>query len=257
MKAKKSLGQNFFVNKNLGKHIVNKVMEVNPKTIVEIGPGKGFFTHLFSEKNVRIICIEKDNDLSQKLREFLPDIDIHNMDVLDIDFKKILQNREDIVCFGSLPYNLSKKIVDLLIKTENVKHHFFIIQKEVAEKYVQQEKHSVLSLKTRLFADSKILFNISPYNFTPKPKVDSSLIYFKKSEKCEKIKDLDQFILYLHRAFKQPRKKLKNNLSKYYKIQNFNKKNILNKRAEELNLEQHLKIWEMLKPIEISQETTF
>lgn len=246
MKAKQSLGQNFFVNKNLGKHIVEKVMEVNPKTVVEIGPGKGFFTYLFKEKKVNIICIEKDDALSQKLRDFLPDIEIYNTDVLKVNFDELLREKKQIVCFGSLPYNLSKKIIDLLLKTQNVEHYFFIIQKEVAEKYVEKVKSSVLSLKTELFADAKILFNISPHNFTPRPKVDSSLIYFKKNERHKDVRDFDKFVLYLHIAFKQPRKKLKNNLYRRYDIEKLPEKDILEKRAEELNLEQHLKIWETL-----------
>jgi 16S rRNA (adenine1518-N6/adenine1519-N6)-dimethyltransferase len=243
MKAKRSLGQNFFINVNLGKHIVERVMEVKPKTIVEIGPGKGFFTQLFDKKNVNIICIEKDDILSQKLKDFLPKVEVHNTDVLEVDFDNLLKSKESPVCFGSLPYNLSKKIIDLLIKTKAVRHYFFVIQKEVAEKYVRKERSSILSLRTKLFADAKILFNISPSNFTPKPKVDSSLIYFKKNERYRDIEDIDRFISYLHKAFKQPRKKLKNNLSNVYDIRKISNRNLLGKRAEELDLDQHLEIW--------------
>ncbi len=246
LKPKRSLGQNFFKNKNLAKHITEIVLKKEPNVLLEIGPGKGFFTQFFVEKNLKILCIEKDKEISEKLKNFLPDLNIFNEDVLNIDFDELLKNEDKpIVCFGSLPYNISKKIISNLIKCKKVNDFFFIVQKEVGQKYTDRRKSSILSLKTKIFVDSKILLNISPENFVPKPNVESCLIHFYRNERvCDF--DLKRFFRYLDIVFKQNRKNIKNNLERYFELENI-KKDLLKMRAEDLNLDEHIEIFFRLK----------
>ncbi len=243
IRPKRSLGQNFFKNHNLAEYIVKQILKENPKTILEIGPGKGFFTQFFVQNNIKTICIEKDKELSEKLKDFLPQITLLNNDVLDIDVNKLIEKEDDLVCFGSLPYNVSKRIIFKLIEDTDIKKFYFIIQKEVGDKYVNKKKSSLLSLKTEIYVNSKILLNISPHNFVPRPNVESCLIFFKRDEK--NINDINNFKLYLDRAFKQPRKKLKNNLNQFYNLDNI--KEGLEKRAEDLDLAEHLGVFEKVK----------
>ncbi len=238
---KKSLGQNFFVNKNLSKQIAEIVLKEDPSLIVEIGPGLGAFTQFFTEKNIEILAIEKDNDLSLKLKNLYPSVTIKNIDFLDWDFHGLESfKKKKITFFGSLPYNVSKKIIKKIITSEFFNSSsFLIIQKEVAEKYCSKEpNNNFLSLSTALYADTNKLFNISPESFKPRPNVESTFIQF--TPKTVLLKNAEDFEKFLHTAFRQPKKTLKNNFAKSYLFTNEEILPLLQKRPQHLSLEQYL-----------------
>lgn len=242
IKPRKSLGQNFFINNNLAKQIVQIVQNDKPKVIVEIGPGQGYFSNLFSQDNVEIVMVEKDDVLAQNLSYTIQDSIVINKDFLDWDFKELAQyKREDITFFGSLPYNVSKKIIKKVIESEHFKKNaYFIIQKEVAEKYAEREpNNSLLSLRNEIYADVKKLFDIKPESFNPRPKVTSSFTQFTPKGRGFEITDLKNFDKFLEQAFKQPRKKLANNLKRYEFKENQRAKVLLERRAQHLSLEEY------------------
>lgn len=235
MKAKKSLGQNFFINKNLGEKIISYIPD--NKTVVEIGPGQGFFTDLLKKKNNPLIVIEKDKELALGLKSIYPDLNIFEDDFLSFDLNKLPS--KDIVFYGSLPYNVSKPIIKKIIESSYFTNAaYFIIQKEVAEKYIYREPYNILSLTTAIYAHVKKLFDIKPDSFRPKPKVTSSLIVIeplKRSFQDENLlKDL------IMQSFKQPRKNLKNNL-KNTPFESLINTNSL-KRPSDLSLEEYVQI---------------
>ena len=251
MKYKKSLGQNFFVNKNLSKQISETILKEEPHRIIEIGPGTGVFTQYFYKKGVDLILIEKDNLLAEKLTELFPNAKIINRDFLELNLNSLgLKSHEKDVFFGSLPYNVSKLIIWEIISSPHFKNKaYFIIQKEVAEKYNSNvPSNNLLSLKTQLYAQVKILNNISPDSFRPKPKVNSSLVSFSPLDRDISSLDIDSFLEFLHICFTQPRKTLHNNLKKH--LQNYNKENdshlnlLLAKRPQHLTLDEYLSLYE-------------
>ncbi len=246
-KPKRSLGQNFFVNENLGRSIVKNVLENDPAGVIEIGPGRGFFTKLFVEMGIQVFAVEKDNALSENLKFLFPEVEVFNEDIFSENLRTIFQKGRGYACFGSLPYNIAKKIIAYLAENSNIENFYFIIQKEVAQKYTSKEKSSRLSLTTKLYFDSKIIFDISPENFKPRPNVVSSFIKFARNDNLKLVGDLEGFLKYLHLAFKQPRKKLKNNIGKHYTPSN-EILDLLNKRPEDFDLEGHLHIWKNLEP---------
>ena len=213
MKTKRSLGQNFFINSNLGDYIVNTVKEEGSSSIVEIGPGTGFFTERLIQNFKDITVIEKDTQLATTLKLQYPSIKVINEDFLSLNLS--IFNR-DCIYFGSLPYNVSKPIVRKIIESKDFnKKSFFIVQKEVAEKYIYKEPYSTLSLTTYIYAKAKKILDISPDSFRPRPNVNSSLISFTPLKRdIRNIKMLEELISL---SFKQPRKNLYNNLrgSKY------------------------------------------
>jgi 16S rRNA (adenine1518-N6/adenine1519-N6)-dimethyltransferase len=215
MKAKRSLGQNFFINSNLGDYIINVVKEEDALSIVEIGPGTGFFTQRLIQNFKDITVIEKDTQLANTLKSQYSNIKVLNEDFLSLDLSIL---NKDCIYFGSLPYNVSKPIVRRIIESENFnKKSFFIVQKEVAEKYIYKEPYSSLSLTTYIYAKAKKILDISPDSFRPRPNVNSSLISFTPIER--EIKDKNKLEELISLSFKQPRKNLYNNLkgSKYEK----------------------------------------
>ena len=250
MKTKKSLGQNFFINKNLCKQITEIVLKEKPEIIVEIGPGPGSFTQFFYELNVKLILVEKDNQLSEGLKLTYPNSEIENVDFLDWNLNNLEKYRDKkIIFFGSLPYNVSKRIIAKIIESKHfLSPSFFIIQKEVAEKYISKEPdNNLLSLKTKIYAKPQRLFNISPDSFRPKPKVNSSFVVFNPKRKQLDI-DINDFKRFLKISFSQPRKTLKNNLKSYKpKLgKNSNGESInklLSKRPQHLSFEEFVLLY--------------
>jgi len=215
MKAKRSLGQNFFINSNLGDYIINTVKEEDSASIVEIGPGMGFFTQRLINNFKNITVIEKDTQLANTLKSQYPSINVLNKDFLSLDLSIF---EKDCIYFGSLPYNISKPIVRKIIESKNFnKKSFFIVQKEVAEKYIYKEPYSTLSLTTNIYATTKKILDISPESFRPRPNVNSSLISFTPVKRD--FKNIPMLEELISLSFKQPRKNLYNNLrgSKYEK----------------------------------------
>lgn len=245
---KKSLGQNFFVNRSLAEKIVSISTETKPSTVIEIGPGSGSFTQIFYPIVENLICIEKDIDLIKQLKLEYPKATIINEDFMNLSALPIpteidTESRKRLIIYGSLPYNLAKRIIEkcfLLItqsmtdyNSENPIKLYFIIQKEVAESYVSKSpNNTVISVITNLFAKPKIHFHIRPQSFFPVPRVMSSLIEFEIKDPAKSPisqDDYEKFISFLRVCFKQPRKTLNNNLKPF-----LSKKEITDEKSQSL-----------------------
>lgn len=239
-RPKKSLGQNFFVNEHLGNKIIEYALEENPDVIVEIGSGSGFFTRKLSTKGTPLLLIEKDDALAQDLEKEFPKAEVINKDFLEWDFSELgIYENKKIFFFGSLPYNVSKPIIYKVISSSYFSSAYFIIQKEVAEKYTSQQSN-ILSLKTKLFAEAKKIFDITPGSFFPKPKVNSTYIKFLKTTRTFDF-NKEQFINFIERCFRSPRKTLNNNL-KGLNTKNVDK-SLLNKRPAEITMQEYIDIF--------------
>jgi 16S rRNA (adenine1518-N6/adenine1519-N6)-dimethyltransferase len=247
MKLKKSLGQNFFINKNLAKQITSIVVEENPDIIVEIGPGEGFFTNYFCNI-AKLFLIEKDDSLAKDLERKFPKAEIKNIDFLEWDLNEIGDIEGKRVLFwGSLPYNVSKKIIKKVITSDYFNApSFFIIQKEVAEKYsANKPSNNLLSVQTSLSAETKKILTISPDSFKPKPKVYSTFISFKPDNKFNNVERVS-FEKFLKVCFSQPRKTLKNNLKRINLKRTDLIEPLLLKRPQHLSTEEFILIYNNL-----------
>ena len=195
IKAKKSLGQNFLTDRNILEIIVNTA-EITNKTILEIGPGTGNLTSFILKKNPKkVFVIEKDNDLAENLNNiFANQLTIINDDVLNIDENLLFKDR--VTVFGNLPYNISTEILSKWIV--NLKDNFWfdhlilMFQKEVADRIVAKFNTSAygrLSILSNWKLNVKKICDIKPESFSPKPKIDSSLLFFSPKKDFYKIKD--------------------------------------------------------------------
>ena len=132
---KKSLGQNFLLDKNLCKKIINS-LNIKNKTIIEIGPGTGQLTdEIIKFKPKKLILIEKDYKLFKILKTKYSElnfIEIFNIDAIQIN----LDLNENFSIISNLPYNIASKLIfDILINYNNIKEIIFLIQKEVSKKF--------------------------------------------------------------------------------------------------------------------------
>jgi len=195
IKAKKSLGQNFLTDRNVLETIVNTTKITN-KTILEIGPGTGNLTSFILKKNPKkVFVIEKDNDLAENLNNiFANQLTIINDDVLNIDENLLFKDR--VTVFGNLPYNISTEILSKWIV--NLKdtfwfdHLILMFQKEVADRIVAKFNTSAygrLSILSNWKLNIKKICDIKPESFSPRPKIDSSLLFFSPKKNFYKIKD--------------------------------------------------------------------
>ncbi len=191
---KKSLGQNFLIDKNIINKIVNTV-NVENKTILEVGPGTGnLTTALLEKKPKKMFVIEKDNDLVSLLKTDLKNkIDIINKDVLNVN-ENILSD-EKLIVFGNLPYNISTEILCKWILNLNDQKIWFsnlilMFQKEVADRIISNydcSSYGRLSILANWKLDIKKIIDIKPNSFKPKPKVDSSLLFLSPKENFIKL----------------------------------------------------------------------
>ena len=189
IKAKKSLGQNFLTDKNILEKIVN-IVPIKGKTVLEVGAGSGKLTSFILNKNPKkFIVIEKDNNLVKYLAEiFNNQIKIINEDILNID-EKIL-SKDKITVFGNLPYYISTEILNKwIVNSKNnfwFDHLILMFQKEVAERIIAKyntSQYGRLSVLANWKLDIKKISDVKPQSFSPKPKIDSTILYFSPKKK--------------------------------------------------------------------------
>ena len=251
IKPKKSLGQNFLTNKNILKKIV-EVTSIKDKTILEIGPGTGNLTSLILEnKPKKVFVVEKDNHLAENLKNIFKDqLIIINDDILDVD--ENLLSDEKITVFGNLPYNISTEILSRWII--NLKDNFWfdhlvlMFQKEVADRIIAKfntATYGRLSILSNWKLEIKKICDIKPECFYPKPKVDSSLLYFSPKKNFYRIKNPENLEKITRIFFNQRRKMLKKPFNQIFKNnpEILNKLDInLNLRPQNLNFETYYKL---------------
>ena len=195
IKAKKSLGQNFLIDKSILEKIVS-VVDIKEKNILEIGPGTGNLTsYILMNKPKKLIVIEKDKNLAESLEDKFRDrVTVINDDILQIDETSILN--EKLTVFGNLPYNISTEILSKWIVCLKNKfwfdHLILMFQKEVADRINTKYNTSTYG-RLSILANWKLkiakICDIKPESFYPKPKIDSTLLLFSPKNKSYKIKD--------------------------------------------------------------------
>ncbi len=225
IKAKKSLGQNFLKDKNVLKKIADISLIDNSSELIEIGSGTGNLTDYLIKKNPKkVFLIEKDEKLSKYLKnKFFDKNKLINKDIVKF-FDYEIFNKNTIV-IGNLTYNISSQILVKFILDSNFKYKalIFMFQKEMADRIlakVNSKNYGRLSILSNWKFDIKKLFDIKPSSFEPKPKVESSLLFF--SEKVDKInlKNPKSLELITRILFNQKRKKIRKSINNIFKKNN-------------------------------------
>ena len=195
IRAKKSLGQNFLIDREVLEKITN-VVQIKDKTILEVGPGTGNLTSFILKKNPKkMFVIEKDDDLAINLSETFKDqLTIINDDILQVDENLIFKNK--VTVYGNLPYNISTEILSKWITQTKDEFWFnnliLMFQKEVADRIIAKfntSDYGRLSILSNWKLNVKKICDIKPESFSPRPKIDSSLLFFSPKKNFYKIKD--------------------------------------------------------------------
>ena len=245
--AKKSLGQNFLIDKNIIKKIIN-IIDIENKNIIEIGSGKGALTNEIIKKNPKSLSIiEKDFNLSKELNLKYKNnkiVKIYNIDVLKLNIEKLC--RKNSIIFGNLPYNISSQILVKILKFKKWPPKFtdliLMFQKELGEKILGKfpsANYGRLSILTSYRLKILKKFLVSPNCFLPKPKVTSLVIHFKPQLSTIILKDISNLEKITNIIFSNKRKMINKNIKK-----------ILSKK--DLSLINNLKL--NIRPAEIEPE---
>ena len=238
IKAKKSLGQNFLTDRTVLEKIVNTT-EIKNKTILEVGPGTGNLTSFILKNDPKkVFVVEKDRDLCKILKDTFNDqVTIINDDILNIN-ENLLFN-ENVTVFGNLPYNISTQILGKWII--NLKDNFWfdhlvlMFQKEVADRIIAKfntSSYGRLSILSNWKLNIRKICDVKPESFSPKPKIESTLLIFSPKQDYYKIKDPKNLEKITRIFFNHRRKMLKKPFNQLF---NGNKK-VLEKLKLDLNL---------------------
>tara|TARA_A100001011_G_scaffold78555_1_gene81188 strand:- start:877 stop:1668 length:792 start_codon:yes stop_codon:yes gene_type:complete len=213
---KKSLGQNFLVDKNLIKFIT-EIGNINHDiSVLEVGPGNGSLTSNILEKGPKdLTVIEKDKRLVDILfKKFGNKINIVNEDMMNISYDNFIQ--KNLVIFGNLPYNISTQILVKWIKTNSIQKLcnklILMFQKEVADRIIAEpntKHYGRLSILSNWKMKIDKVIDIEPKSFNPAPKVRSTLLTFIPKKKFFEINEAKNLEYITNVFFNQKRKMIK------------------------------------------------
>mgnify|MGYP000132543347 FL=1 len=238
IRKKKSLGQNFLIDREVLEKIVSTA-DIANKEVLEIGPGSGnLTTYILKQKPKKLYVVEKDDDLAVLLKEkFDNKIEVINDDILKISEDKISDQK--LIVFGNLPYNISTEILSKWIL--NISSNFWfesltlMFQKEVADRIISEfnsSKYGRLSILSSWKLNIKKIIDIKPQSFSPRPKIDSSLLLFTPKENFFQLKNPKNLEKITRIFFSQRRKMLKKPFNQVFA----NGKNVAEKFNIDLNL---------------------
>ena len=251
IKAKRSLGQNFLIDKNIIDKITSTV-SISGNEVLEVGPGTGNLTKEILKNNPsKMYLVEKDTFLAENLEDIIDErVKIFNEDILKFDENLLSKNK--IIVFGNLPYNISTEIISTWITKLKNDYWFsdliLMFQKEVADRIIARFNTSAygrLSILTNWRLNINKICDISPESFSPRPKIQSTLIHFTPKKNFADIKDPLNLEKVTRIFFSHRRKMLKKPFNQMFNGNNdlLNKLNIdLNLRPQNLDFDTYYKL---------------
>jgi 16S rRNA (adenine1518-N6/adenine1519-N6)-dimethyltransferase len=253
---KRPFGQHFLFDPNILRKII-KCSGVTPEdTVVEIGPGLGTLTRFLSLYAKKVIAIEFDKRLIEKLEGILSECDnvkIIQADALRFPYDKIEGNFKVV---ANIPYYITTPLLFRLLEfREKVQSMTLLMQKEVAKRISAShgtKDYGVLSISSQFYTKPKLEFTVSRKAFLPPPKVDSAVVSFEvfKTPRYP-VKDEKLFFNVVKAAFSQRRKTIANSLKTFEDIKEALQKAGIDPslRPEKLSIKDFAKITDALFPL--------
>lgn len=252
VKAKKHLGQHFINNDQLAKDITELLSFNKDFQILEIGPGMGVLTKFLMNVNINFKVIEIDKESITYLKNKYPDFkeNIIEGDFLKFDLKKNFKSNISII--GNFPYYISSQILfRVWDHNDKIQELVGMFQKEVADRIIalKGRERGILSVLIQVFYNVENCIDVSPENFTPPPKIQSSVIKLNRNNRKELECSKKLFKQVVKTAFNQRRKTLRNALKTYNIKKDSKVESLLSLRAEQLNVEDFIKITKHVEAI--------
>jgi 16S rRNA (adenine1518-N6/adenine1519-N6)-dimethyltransferase len=233
----RKLGQHFLIRGSILERIAAAACPAPQDLVVEIGPGRGALTEKLLKRAARVVAVEVDPRLVERLHlKFAaePRLEIVCADVLQTNLAQ--WGRAPIA--GNLPYYIASPILEKVLLL-NPPRAVFLIQKEVAQRLVARpgdREYGYLTVRTALFARPRLLFEVKPAAFHPPPKVDSAVVLLEPLLRDPGVPDREAFLRFVAQCFRQKRKTLRNNLAGLYGKQVIDAWPEASLRAEQISL---------------------
>lgn len=226
---KKSLGQNFLVDVNILKNIIDHAGIDQEAGVIEIGPGIGALTEQLAIHAKEVVAFEIDQRLLPILDDTLRDyenVSIINEDILKADVRNVIdkqfQEGQPVHVVANLPYYITTPILmKLLMDRLPISSLTVMIQKEVADRMAANpntKSYGSLSIAVQYYTEAKVVMNVPKTVFQPQPNVDSAVLHLQMRDKPPvEVEDEDFFFDVVKATFGQRRKTLMNNLARHFK----------------------------------------
>src|SRR3954462_6629269 len=222
---KKSLGQNFLIDTNILKKIVEFAHITDDSGAIEIGPGIGALTEQLARTSKKVVAFEIDQRLLPILKDTLspyPHVSIIHKDVLEAEVGEVIkeefQGINDIMVVANLPYYVTTPIIMKLLEDQlPIRGIVCMLQKEVADRISAKpgtKEYGSLSIAIQYYTEAETVMIVPKTVFVPQPNVDSAVIRLTKREKpLVPVISEDFFFKVTRSSFAQRRKTILNNLT--------------------------------------------
>jgi 16S rRNA (adenine1518-N6/adenine1519-N6)-dimethyltransferase len=247
--SRQRLGQHFLVKGSILERIAAAACPQREPLVVEIGPGKGALTERLLARADRVVAIELDEELAERLRKKFPErLEVVSADVLKTDLNKW----GPAVAAGNLPYYISTAILSRVLAPGSLlTRGVFLVQKEVAERITARpgsRDYGFLSVESQLYAEVRMQFEVRPSAFHPPPKVDSALIGFALHSRAGEfgVESPAEFLKFVSLCFRHKRKTIRNNLAEAYGADRVGAWPEASQRAEQLSILQFADMYRRL-----------
>ena len=222
--GKTKLGQNFLISQTAPRAIVAAAGDLSNAAVLEIGPGMGAITHLLAQSARRLVAVEFDHTLAERLLaqyplpnlatevEQLTGVDIITNDILRVNLTALAEREGGkLVVIGNLPYYITSEILlHLFAHADALDRAVLMMQREVADRLCAEpgsRDYGLLTVTTQLYANVQRLFELTPADFSPPPMVHSTVLrlHFVPRHRALSI-DPMPFVQFLRHCFAQKRK---------------------------------------------------
>ena len=241
IQAKKRYGQNFLIDGNIVKRIVETARLDKDTTVIEIGPGLGSMTEILCENAGRVLAFEIDHDMVNILNNELTfdNLTVIEKDFLKVDLKDYIKDDKKIIVVSNLPYYITTPIITKILEDNIVSEIYVMVQDEVADRFVSSpgtKDYGSITILIKYYSDSKYEFKVSRNCFYPSPNVDSAIVSMKKNKKECGLNNEAKFLKFVQDIFETRRKTLINNILRKYPIEKDKINTIFGKMGLDLNV---------------------
>lgn len=266
--TKKSLGQNFLIDRNIIQEVLKKARINDDIGVIEVGPGIGSLTEQLAQVAKKVIAFEIDDRLIPVLNDTLSPYDnikIIHEDVLQADIGEVIKEEfsdvKEVIVVANLPYYITTPILmNFLMYHKEISRFYTMMQKEVGERLSaspSSKSYGSLSIAIQYYTEAKIIQNVPKTVFMPPPNVDSIVVELVRHENPPvKVDDEETFFKLTRGAFVMRRKTIYNNYQSLFK-DGKKKEDILEmleaaeidpkRRGESLSIQEYARIYESFK----------
>jgi 16S rRNA (adenine1518-N6/adenine1519-N6)-dimethyltransferase len=260
LSPKKGLSQNFLIDGNIIRKIIETAQVQANELVLEIGPGPGALTEAVLNQGATVIAVEKDSTLAtalERLQELPGKLLVYNEDIMEFSLEEklgpLVASKGKAKLIANLPYHLSSPILASLVQRRDLFSHLIVIvQDEMARRFVAKpnsKDFSSFSLFLQFFSRPHYAFKVRSSSFFPVPKVESAVVNFELQEPPY-VSDQEAFLKCIRTAFGQRRKMLRSTLKELYPHieQALDKLGLDSRlRPENLSLENWISLFERMK----------